>query len=136
MHVSRLRTRHPLGAVFVEAAEERGFAANADYNGERQDGAAEPQVTQHRGWRWSAARAYLGTAKHRRNLEIRTGFAVQQLTFEGTRCSGVVARADDGSTHRFELSTGGEVVLSSGSLGSPKLLMLSGIGPGDALQAH
>ena len=135
MFVSPLRTRHPLGSVFVDAAAELGLPRNPDYNGESQEGAAEPQVTQRRGWRWSSARAFLHPVRSRPNLTVHTGALVQRLEFEGTRCRGVLARLSDGTTQQFTLATGGEVVLSAGSLGSPKLLMLSGIGPGADLQA-
>lgn len=133
MHVSRLRTTHPLGGVFLDAARECGIETNPDYNGATQEGASAPQVTQRRGWRWSSARAYLGTARGRRNLEIRTDTVCEGLEFSGTRCTGVRVRRAGGPVQT--LLAEAEVVLSAGSLGSPRLLMLSGIGPGEALQA-
>lgn len=135
MVVSPLRTRHPLGPLFVEAAGELGIPINPDYNGEHQEGAGEPQVTQRRGWRWSSARAFLHPIRARPNLTVRTGVTVHRLEFSGSRCCGVLARLPDGTMQRFALTEGGEVILAAGALGSPKLLMLSGIGPGAPLQA-
>ena len=129
MHVSRLRTTHPLGPVFLEAARERGIAFNPDYNGATQEGAAEPQVTQRRGWRWSSARAFLAPARARANLRVLTGVDVRSLAFDAARrCTGV--RTNQGE-HR--LAAGGEVILAAGALGSPRLLLRSGIGPGAEL---
>ena len=131
MQVSPLRTTHRLGPVFLEAAQQRGIALNPDYNGATQEGAAEPQVTQRRGWRWSSARAFLAPARSRKNLRIETGVDVQSLSFDATRrCTGVVTNK---GSHM--LSPGGEVILAAGSLGSPKLLLRSGIGPGTDLAA-
>jgi choline dehydrogenase len=131
MRVSRLRTTHPLGKVFVAAAQECGLPWNPDYNGASQEGVAEPQVTQKDGWRWSAARAFLRPAKGRRNLRIETGSTCESLLVEGGRCTGVRVRRGDGSL--VEHRSRGEVIVSAGTLGSPKLLMLSGIGPAAAL---
>ncbi|MCU0758286.1 MAG: GMC family oxidoreductase N-terminal domain-containing protein [Steroidobacteraceae bacterium] len=133
LHVSRLRTTHPLGKVFVAAARECGIPHNPDYNGASQEGVAEPQVTQRGGWRWSAARAFIAPARRRPNLRIVTGCTAEALLLEGGRCVGVRARRRDGSTAQFRAS--GEVLVASGTLGSPKLLMLSGLGPGAALRA-
>lgn len=130
MTVSRLRTTHPLADVFLQAASEQGLPINDDYNGLSQEGVAAPQVTQRNGWRCSSARAFLAPVRHRRNLEILTGVDVEQLLFAeasqpatSTRCIGVKTR-----DHEFALRPGGEVILSAGTLGSPKILMHSGIG--------
>jgi choline dehydrogenase len=122
MVVEGLRSQHPLGIAFERAAIEAGFPANKDYNGRTQDGAGPPQLTQQRGRRFSAARAYLDPARVRRNLTILTGATVDQLRFENKRCTGVVLR-DQG----FVAAT--ETIVSAGTIGSPKLLMISGIGP-------
>jgi len=132
LNVSRLRTTHPLGRVFVAAARECGLAYNPDYNGATQEGVAEPQVTQKDGWRWSSARAFLRPAQRRPNLRIETGSVCESLLIESGRCTGIrVRRNGVAVVHRAR----GEVIVSSGALGSPKLLMLSGIGPAAALQA-
>lgn len=125
MSVSRLRTTHPLGEVFLRAASEQGLPINDDYNGISQEGVAAPQVTQRKGWRCSSARAFLAPVRHRPNLTVITGIDVERLVFaEGElRCIGVETRQ-----RSFLLRPGGEVVLSAGALGSPKILMHSGIG--------
>lgn len=126
--VEPLRSRHPLGAAFEAAAIEAGWRANDDYNGRIQEGIGPPQVTQQRGRRFSAARGYLDPARGRRNLTILTDSFVERLTFEGRRCTGVVLR-------RRGAITADETVLSAGAMGSPRLLMLSGVGPAAQLQA-
>jgi choline dehydrogenase len=133
MHVQRLRTTHPLGSVFLEAARECGYPVNTDYNGASQEGAAEPQVTQRAGWRWSSARAFLTPIKSRPNLRVITRVLVEKLLIEKGRCIGVQAKLSDGTAKRFEAS--GEVIVSAGSLGTPKLMMLSGVGPAASLEA-
>jgi choline dehydrogenase len=125
LHVEKLRSRHPLGAAFEAAAEAAGLPRNPDYNDGRQEGVAEPQVTQRRGARWSAARAYL---RHRPpNLTILADTHVRRVVFDGARTTGVEIGAP-GEPPRT-LRAAREVILSAGAIGSPKLLMLSGIGP-------
>ena len=132
LHVGPLRTTHRLGDAFVAAAIAAGLPANPDYNGETQEGASAPQVTQRKGARWSAARAYLGTAAKRANLSIVTHAEVQRVLITAGRATGVVYRLGD-AEHQ---ALAGEVVLSAGTLATPKLLMLSGIGPADELARH
>lgn len=133
IRVEGLRSPHRLAGVFNEAAMAAGIKWNTDYNGVSQEGIAEPQVTQKRGRRWSAAQGYLRPARRRPNLEIRTGSTVQQLVFDGPRCVGVeLRRAGRVETVR----AASEVVLCAGSLGSPLLLMRAGIGPGTELQSQ
>ena len=133
MRVARLRTMHPLGPVFLAAAQECGLLLNADYNGADNEGAGEPQVTQSRGWRWSTARGYLRPAMRRANLQVLKRSFARRLLFEAGRCVGVeVERAGEVTRYRAHA----EVVVAAGTLGSPQLLMLSGIGRGSHLQAH
>ncbi len=132
LDVGPLRSTHPLGAAFVDAAVAAGLAANPDYNGEIQEGASAPQVTQRRGARWSAARAYLGAAGKRANLAIITNAEVQRVVITEGRVTGIVYRRGAAEI----LARGGQVVLSAGALATPKLLMLSGVGPGDELARH
>jgi choline dehydrogenase len=129
VHVEALRARHPMGAAFEAAAVAAGLAANPDYNGATQDGVSPPQVTQRRGRRWSAARAYLG--QRRPNLHLVTGAEVQRVVIRDGRATGVVYRRGGVET----LAEAGEIVLSAGAIGTPKLLMLSGIGPAAELAA-
>ncbi|TVQ49101.1 MAG: FAD-binding protein [Gammaproteobacteria bacterium] len=132
IRVEGLRSPHRLAEVFVAAARAHGIPWNEDYNGASQEGIAAPQITQRRGRRWSAATGYLGPAKGRRNLEVRTRVTVDRLVFEGERCVGVESRR--GGRHEL-LRTRGEIILSAGALGTPQLLMRSGIGNGADLQA-
>ena len=132
MHVSRLRSTHPLAGVFMDAARECGIEANADYNGTQQDGVSPPQVTQRKGWRWSSARGYLAPARSRPNLRVETRAICEGLIIESGRCVGVRVRRSGGEQQTWRSNA--EVILAAGTLGSPKLLMLSGIGPGEALQ--
>src|SRR5947208_557485 len=127
------RDRHP-NIKIPAAAEAAGIPYVDDYNGPEQDGAALVQVTQRNGRRFSAADAYLKPAKDRSNLEIVTGALVSGLQIEGGRATGVRFRDKRG---REEVAHAGrEVLLSAGALGSPQLLMLSGIGPADQLRQH
>jgi choline dehydrogenase len=132
LDVGPLRTTHPLGRAFVAAAVAAGLPANPDYNGETQEGASAPQVTQRKGARMSAARAYLGTAARRANLAIVTNAEVQRVVITEGRATGVVYKRGDTETH----AEAGEIILSAGALASPKLLMLSGIGPAGELARH
>lgn len=130
MRVQPLRTLHRLSRVFIEAAGQVGLPFTADYNGTAQDGVGFPQVTQSRGRRWSASRGYLWPARRRRNLRIRTGVQVNRLLIREGRCYGVEA-VWGGRTR--EVLAAREVIVCAGAMGSPKLLMLSGIGDKDDL---
>lgn len=118
---------------FIDGAEQVGHYRNPDYNGERQQGVAVAQVSQRRGLRSSSARAYLAPAKRRRNLTIATGAFVHRIRIEDGRAVGVDFEHD--GQRRFAAARR-EVVLSAGTLSSPKLLMLSGVGPADHLRDH
>jgi choline dehydrogenase len=132
LDVGPLRSTHPLGSAFIAAAVNAGYPFNPDYNGQTQDGFSAPQVTQRRGARLSAARAYLGTAAQRKNLSIVTHAEVQRVLLTDRRVTGVVYRRGDA----IKQADAPEIVLSAGALASPKLLMLSGIGPADELAQH
>ncbi len=127
-----LRSTHPLAHVFIDAAKQSGIPFNEDYNGRDQHGIAYSEVTQKRGWRFSAARAYLWPVMRRPNLKVATRATVERLLLEGRRCVGVQVRRSNGSV-RDEKAVG-QVVLCAGAIATPKLLMLSGIGPGEALR--
>ena len=130
----RLRSTHSLAHVFIEAARQEGIPFNADYNGADQHGIGYSEVTQKRGWRFHAARAYLWPILRRGNLKIVTGATVDRILLDGGHCRGVEFRHRDGS--RTSERVRGEVVLCAGAIATPKLLMLSGIGPGPTLQQH
>ena len=133
LHVEVPTHVSPLTRRFVDACVEAGFARNDDVNGATQDGAGVVHVTQRHGRRWSAADAFLHPARSRPNLHVATGAQVHRLLVDGDRVVGVAA------WHRGALRTAradGDVILSAGAIGSPHLLMLSGIGPADHLREH
>ena len=131
MRTAALRTTHPLAHTFVRAAADSGLPVNDDYNGAVQEGVAYSEVNQQRGQRYSAARAYLHPVHHRPNLAIRTHSVCHRLVIQNDRCVGVEYRKG-AELHRADARC--EVILSAGAIASPKLLMLSGIGPANQLR--
>lgn len=130
--VSDSRSNHPLAAAFVEAAGQAGHKYNPDFNGESQLGVGAYQVTQRDGLRCSTAVAYLHPALDRPNLTMLSTTQAHRVLVEGDRAVGVeVVR--DGAVEQVRAE--GEVIVSAGAYESPKLLMLSGIGPAAALSA-
>lgn len=121
---------HPLSWAFIRAAQEVGIPYNEDFNGSRQEGVGFYQTTTSKGRRRSAAEAFLRKAEARPNLTIRTATRVNKVEFDGNRATGVVL--DDGSTVKVKR----EVILTAGALATPKILQLSGIGPGAHLRKH
>ena len=126
--VSQPRAPLPICEAYFEAAAALGIPRNRDMTGERQDGVGFYQLTQRDARRSSAARAYLAPNRGRRNLTVRTGEPVRRIVVEHGRALGVELL--DGT----RLAAGAEVILSSGAIGSPRLLQLSGIGPADHLE--
>ena len=131
LSVSDGRSRHPLMAAWIEAAQEAGMPANDDFNGPSQDGVGFYQLTQRDGMRCSAAVAYLNPAMERPNLDVVTGALATGIVWDGDRAAGV--EVDEVGLRR-ELPAEREVILSGGSYNSPQLLMLSGIGPAEDLE--
>ena len=121
----------PLFAALIRAAGEVGIAHNPDYNGAHQDGIAMSQATIASRRRMSTARCYLEPIRKRGNLRIETGALTEALLLDGKRCVGV--RYSVGGTAR-EARAAREVVVSAGSINSPQLLELSGIGQPERLQ--
>ncbi|MCX8504767.1 MAG: choline dehydrogenase, partial [Beijerinckiaceae bacterium] len=132
LHTSYGPMKNPLYSVFVEAATQAGYAATEDVNGFRQEGFGRMDRTIHRGKRWSAASAYLKPAMNRKNLAVRTGVRVTKLDFEGKRA--VAVRYLKGGIETI-VQARREIILAGGSINSPQLLKLSGIGPADELKA-
>jgi len=132
LSVADLRTDSPFHDRYRRAAEEAGFALNADFNAAEQEGLGVYQVTQVNGERCSAARAYVLPQRGTRpNLQVLTQTRAQRILFEGRRAIGVeVLRGK----RRETLQARREVIVCAGSFHSPQLLMLSGIGDGEALQ--
>lgn len=118
---------------WLDAAVAAGYKRAPDYNGDDQEGVGYFQLTMKDGRRCSSAVAYLKPARKRPNLRIVTNAQAEGLLFDGTRAVGVKAQVNYAS-HEFR--AGREVILSSGAIGSPHLLMLSGIGDPDALADH
>jgi choline dehydrogenase-like flavoprotein len=133
LHVSDQDYAHPGSRAFIEAAESLQIPFNPDFNGARQEGVGLFQVTQRRGERWSAARAYLGDGKPPANVRILTDVTAERLVFDGGRAVGVDYWR--GGERRAIRARRG-VVLAGGVFGTPQLLMLSGIGPGAHLRAQ
>jgi choline dehydrogenase len=132
--VSDPRHSNPLSAVFVEAAAQAGHELSDDFNGDYQDGFGWYQTTTRGGARSSSAEAYLKPARKRRNLKVVTRAQAARVLFDGERASGVEYRVGRGKLQQALASR--EVLLCGGTLNSPQLLMLSGIGPSEELQAQ
>lgn len=129
--VSDLGLRSPLAEAFIAAGQQVGLPRNDDFNGAEQEGVGPFQVTARGGWRCSAATAYLGPARRRPNLVVVTGAAVERVVLEGREARGI-AFSLGGALHTVRALR--EVVLCGGAIASPRLLMLSGIGPAAALR--
>ena len=133
LNVADLRSPNRFGPVFVRAGREAGFAVNHDFNGAEQEGVGMYQVTHKNGERFSAAKAYLTPNLSRPNLQVITGAHTTRILTEGRRAVGVEYRRG-GQLEQIKATR--EVLLCAGSLQSPQLLLLSGIGPGAQLQQH
>jgi choline dehydrogenase-like flavoprotein len=120
------RLRWDIIDVWREAAAQYGISPVDDFNTGDNEGSCYFHVNQKRGRRWSAARGFLKPVLHRQNLRLETGCLVEGLMFEGRRCVGVRWRQD--GVERSARCRG-EVVMAAGSLGSPQIMMLSGVGP-------
>ncbi len=123
--------KNPLHAAWLAAAKEAGYALTDDVNGFRQEGFGRMDMTVDRGVRASTANAYLRPAMSRPNLRVETRALATQVVFESKRAMGV--RYQQGSTERVARARR-EVIVSAGSIASPQLLKLSGVGPGAELQ--
>ncbi len=133
LHVSDVSGAvHPLCETYLRAGEQVGLTRNHDINGTSNEGVAINQITTRRGLRESASTAYLRPARRRANLWLETGAHVTRVLFEGRRASGV-AFVQRGQARRC--SARHEVILSGGSINTPQMLQLSGVGPGAALQS-
>lgn len=132
LYVQRGKRDNPLFHAFVEAGHQAGFKVTDDYNGEKQEGFGPMEQTIHNGRRWSAANAYLKPALKRPNVKLVKGFA-RKIVLEGKRAVGVEIEA--GRTFST-IRARREVIIAASSINSPKLLMLSGIGPAAHLKEH
>jgi choline dehydrogenase len=127
LKVSNIAARHELIEAFIGGAQQTGVPRTDDFNGAAQEGAGYYQLTTHKGWRCSTAKAYLTPAvKQRPNLRIETDALAGKLVFDGRRAAGIGYR--QGGVLKTARCRA-EVLLSAGSIQSPQLLQLSGIGP-------
>ena len=130
--IVRVAERPAIARAFIDAARQAGFRDNPDYNGADQEGFGYYQVNQRNGRRWSAADAYLRPALGRKNLDVRTHSQVQRIDFEGRRAAGITYRA---GTELKCIMARREVILAAGTVQTPHVLELSGVGNPAALQA-
>lgn len=132
LHVTRGPRDNPLHQAFVDAGREAGYETTDDYNGEKQEGFGPMEQTVWKGRRWSTANAYLKPALARPNCQLLRCFA-RKVVIENGRATGVeIERGGKIET----VHARAEVIIAASSINSPKLLMLSGIGPGNHLARH
>ena len=133
--VADQRFPNELSRLFIRAAQEVGHTYNPDFNGAQQSGVGLFQVTQRASQRCSAAHAYIYPNKNRKNLRISTRCRANRIVVENDRAVGVeFHEIDSGKTRTIRARR--EVIVSSGTIGSAKLLLLSGIGPADEISSH
>ncbi len=132
LSVTRGTMQNPLTRAFVEAGGQAGYELTDDYNGAKQEGFGPFEMTVRNGRRWSAANAYLKPALRRENCDLLRGL-VQRILIENGRATGVEAIVKGA---RQTIRARAEVIIAASAINSPKLLMLSGIGPGAHLAAH
>ncbi|MEP4035963.1 choline dehydrogenase [Pseudophaeobacter sp.] len=132
LHVTRGPRDNPLHDAFVSAGEQAGYPVTEDYNGEQQEGFGPMEMTVYKGQRWSAANAYLRPALKRDNCEMIRALA-RKVVIQDGRATGVEVERG-GKVEVIEADI--EVILAASSINSPKLLMLSGIGPAEHLAEH
>jgi choline dehydrogenase len=133
LHVAVPSDLNPMSSVFIEACLEVGFPRNYDFNGETLEGAGWNELTIHEGKRMSAARAFLKPAMSRTNLTVLTSAWAHRLVIDPSNRVTGVRYVQDGVMRQVDAER--EVILSCGAVDSPRLLMLSGIGPADELEA-
>jgi len=125
--------RHPIAEAFIDSTMALGYERNDDFNGAGQDGVGYHQTTTRNGKRCSTAVGYLKPARHRANLAVATNALSEKIIVEGHRAVGVVYR-QNGVLQTARARR--EIILCSGAINSPQLLMLSGIGPAAHLAEH
>lgn len=134
--VSDLEHMCELSRAFVLAAQSIGLPHNADFNGRSQRGVGAYQVTTRNGRRCSAVDAFLRPAIASGRVEVKTSCLVHSLIIDNGRAVGVRYSQEGGGQTVEEVRCDGEVLLAAGAIATPKLLMLSGIGPADHLKSH
>jgi choline dehydrogenase-like flavoprotein len=124
------RIRWEILDAFREAAAEAGIPKVDDFNAGNNEGCGYFHVNQRRGVRWNTSKGFLRPVRHRPNLAVETDALVERLVLEGRRVTGLVVRQNG---ERRTLRAAREVVLAAGAIGSPQIMQLSGIGPGEVL---
>lgn len=132
LRIETARVRWAVLDAFMEAAEQAGIPHTEDFNRGNNEGGGYFDVTQRKGWRWSAAKAFLRPVRNRPNLRILTGAEVEKLVIEAGEVSGVLFHHQG---QRREVRAARETVLAAGAIGSVQILEHSGVGRGDVLQA-
>lgn len=133
--VMDLAWKNGLVDAFIASAEREGIPYNADYNGAAQTGVGRYQYNIDRGRRYSAARGYLRGTAGRSNLVVRTDAMAREILFDGARATGIRYRMKGASGDRT-VTARREVILCAGAVNTPRLMMLSGLGPGEHLAEH
>jgi len=123
--------KNPLYRAFIRAGEDAGYGVTDDYNGHRQEGMSKMDMTVKGGVRCSTALAYLKPVRHRNNLTVITHALTRRIILEGKKAVGVEYIKNDRS---HQVRAGREVILSAGSIGSPHIMQMSGIGPVSVLK--
>lgn len=134
LQVSDPALRREICERWIKAAEANGYPYNPDYNGPAQEGVGHFQLTVNKGRRCSSAVAFLRPVRNRHNLAVVTNAQVMRVVIENGRATGVELRRPDGSAQTLHARR--EVILCAGAIGSPQLLMLSGVGDAGALRGH
>lgn len=132
LHISRGPRNNPLFNAFIRAGAEAGYPVTQDYNGAQQEGFGAMEATIHKGQRWSAATAYLRPAMAAGKVRLEKGFA-RRVVMQGKRAVGVEIERGG---QVMVIHADAEVILAASTINTPKLLMLSGIGPGEQLRSH
>ncbi|MEO0910623.1 MAG: GMC family oxidoreductase N-terminal domain-containing protein, partial [Pseudomonadota bacterium] len=133
LNVSPTRLKREIVDAWIDSAVSAGYKENEDYNNGDQEGVGYFQLTAKNGQRCSSAVAYLKPIRNRENLKIFTDSQAEKLILDGKRVKGVKIRQGGPKGELIDITARHEVVLSSGAIGSPQLLMVSGIGPADQL---
>ena len=129
--INQSKNKNPLFKAFLDSAKEAGHKINQDMNGEDQEGFGMYDVTIHKGERASASKYYLNPVRKRENLKVFTESFVEKIIFEGKKAVGIEVKIK-GKVEKIYANK--EIILSGGSINSPQLLMVSGIGPGEHLK--
>ena len=132
--VHRPKPQNPLYKAFIEAGRDAGYQTTDDICGYRQEGFGVFDMSTENGERNSTAKAYLDPARRRQNLTVMTDKQVQKILFNGNEATGISYKTVNGDIIKVDALK--EVILSAGAVGSPQLLMLSGVGPASHLKDH